>query len=196
MRTRETEGIAIFAAVDMGDLAKLRELIENGAKVDAVNVDGETALHMAVHARPRGEALTILLAAGADPNVVSSSGTPLYWATRWGKFDFMRQLVDAGAGASHEPWAGADLAKFVTPFQDALDRGSEEMAWFLFEKFGEDPNQKMASGRSLDDLLANKPEKLAILRAMRVDHAVRNSGGIEPASEGVSSKRQRSCGPL
>jgi ankyrin repeat protein len=165
----------VFAAVEGGDLDKLRKLIGEGADINVSNDEGQTPLHVAVHARPKGEALAILLAAGANVDAASLDGTALLWATRWGKFDLMRLLVEAGAGPAREVWEGVDTDEFVTPFQDALDRGSAEMAWYLFEQFDEDPHQAMLNGKTLDEMLGNKVDRLELLRAMRAEYAIKHA---------------------
>ncbi|NSL54756.1 ankyrin repeat domain-containing protein [Uliginosibacterium aquaticum] len=54
----------LHAAAYKGDIASLKQLLQNGAAADARDAQGRTALHLATFARQR-EALRILAAAGA-----------------------------------------------------------------------------------------------------------------------------------
>jgi ankyrin repeat protein len=59
--------------------------------------DAYTALHWAV-AHERDQATELLLKHGADPNAVDGLGwTPLHIAAERGKFNMVKQLIEAGA---------------------------------------------------------------------------------------------------
>src|SRR5437667_3584691 len=67
-----------------GDKAALRTLLQQKADVNAVQVDGATALHWAVY-RDDLEMTDLLISAGAKVNVVNREGiTPLHMASLYG----------------------------------------------------------------------------------------------------------------
>lgn len=73
------------------DIVKL--YLDHGAKVDILNKNGESALHLASTA----EVVRLLIAAGADPKRVSEWGTPLHSATRWKRPKVIKALLEQGA---------------------------------------------------------------------------------------------------
>jgi ankyrin repeat protein len=95
-------GAALFEALDRGDLACIRELLAQGADINALDprtplYGGETVL---INAANRGntEMVQFLLANGADVDTRSASGwTALMRACNAGDFDCARLLLDAGA---------------------------------------------------------------------------------------------------
>lgn len=77
-RRQQTSALRIAAGRGYGDCA--RHLVLRGAEVDAV-VGGRAPLHDSV-AAPRPECTRLLLAFGADPNVLSAEGSaPLHLCT-------------------------------------------------------------------------------------------------------------------
>jgi ankyrin repeat protein len=87
------------ASIEAGDTDALASLIDDGAEVDGVDVDGATALHWAVYA-DQLEAAQLLLAAGADPTRKSRYGVaPLYLAAVNGNLAMIESLLNAGADA-------------------------------------------------------------------------------------------------
>lgn len=67
----------------VSNLAATKFLIANGADVAATDLVGATPLHLAasgVSGRPKKEVLQLLLASGADANVMAPTGTPLHMA--------------------------------------------------------------------------------------------------------------------
>ena len=87
-----------FAA--KGDLAKVRLLLDHGAKIDAVD-DEYCSTPLGASARwGRPEVVTFLLERGADPNASGASwSTPLSWARRKGHAEIEAALIAAGAKA-------------------------------------------------------------------------------------------------
>jgi ankyrin repeat protein len=86
-------------AVMKRDMAALRALLQRKADVNAVQVDGSTALHWAVY-HDNLEAADLLLAAGARSTAVTREGvTPLSMATLYGSVPMVERLLKAGADA-------------------------------------------------------------------------------------------------
>src|SRR5262245_18492575 len=84
-----------------GDTAKVRQLIKQGADVNAAQGDGMTALHWAAQ---RGDAdqTKMLVYAGARLEAETRYGnyTPLHMASRIGKVSVIKALLAAGANAN------------------------------------------------------------------------------------------------
>ena len=85
-------------AAQSGDMARVRELLSQGADVNGAQGDGMTALHWAAE-RGDGELTTVLIAAGADPRACTRIGcyTPLHLASKGGRVAVARELLAAGA---------------------------------------------------------------------------------------------------
>jgi len=90
-------GLPLADAVARGDLAAVRTLLARGADVNAAQVDGATALHVAVDA-DRLDLADALLRAGAHASRADRYGvTPIYLASVNGNTTMIRRLLDAGA---------------------------------------------------------------------------------------------------
>jgi len=73
------ESAALVDAVEDSDLAKVRELLDSGAKPDSVNQNGDTALLRSIGKNT--QITSLLVAYGADPSVPNGQGvTPLRYA--------------------------------------------------------------------------------------------------------------------
>ncbi|KAK9969056.1 hypothetical protein ABG768_027266 [Culter alburnus] len=80
-------------AAMMGHCKCVEFLISQGAKVDLVDVKGQTAMFMAV-VNGHLDCVKILLKAGADPNgSIHHRSTPLYHAAQVGRVDILRELI-------------------------------------------------------------------------------------------------------
>jgi uncharacterized protein len=87
-------------AAQRRDTAALRALLGKRASVNAPQADGTTALHWAVHWND-GEAVTLLLRAGANPAAKNRFGaSPLSEAAAAGNADVVKALLEAGADAT------------------------------------------------------------------------------------------------
>ncbi|BAA89654.1 gp29 [Wolbachia phage WO] len=73
-------------------------LVEKGANVNAADVEGYTALHLAVTEK-RLEIVRELIKSGADINAAEYGNkcTPLHLACMVGKVEIVKELVEAGA---------------------------------------------------------------------------------------------------
>ena len=89
-------------AIDEGDIELAKQLIQNGADVNACDPrpllgDHLTALHYAAFAN-NAELIQMLVANGADINAQTTNGqTPLYWAGANGNFAAVETLLKLGA---------------------------------------------------------------------------------------------------
>jgi ankyrin repeat protein len=96
----------LAAAAARGDLAAVRALLAKGTVVDALEVDGTTALHAAVDA-DHLDVADALLRAGANASRGDRYGvTPLYLAAVNGSPAMIRRLIDAGADPNSTDPAG------------------------------------------------------------------------------------------
>lgn len=87
----------LIAAADKGDAATVRQLLDNGANIDAKNDDGETALIGAAYGGET-EAVVLLLAKGANIEVRNNDGkTALKMAELAGRDEVVQLLKTKGA---------------------------------------------------------------------------------------------------
>ena len=88
----------IYDAAKSGDVAKLQQLIDSGAKVDELRKgDDATALHVAAYAG-KLNAVEALVKAGADVDAHTAAGyTPLHLAALKGHVDVVDFLLKHGA---------------------------------------------------------------------------------------------------
>jgi ankyrin repeat protein len=97
-------------------------LIDAGAKVDVVDVDEQTPLHVAENK----EVAEVLVDAGADVNAkVECELSPVRVAARGGKTEVAEVLVDAGVDVNMKDNDGQ------TPLHWAEKRGRKEIAKYL-----------------------------------------------------------------
>lgn len=110
---------ALIDAVRAADVATVRELVREGADVNASTGDGATALHWAAY-RDDVQLVDVLLAAGARTRVANDLGvTPLHLASTNGNAAIVRALLIKGA----DPNAVSDGG--ITPLMHAARSGSE-----------------------------------------------------------------------
>ena len=93
-------------AAKRGDKDALRALLKQGAKADAVEGDGTTALHWASY-RDDLESADLLILAGAPVDAANDLGaTPLWAASQNGSDAMVRRLLRAGANPNLALLAG------------------------------------------------------------------------------------------
>ena len=81
MLLRKEEMDSTSQAAEKGHVDVAKELIQNGADVNAVNSNKETALHFAAH-KGHVEVAKVLIQNGADVNAVQKIWTALHIAAR------------------------------------------------------------------------------------------------------------------
>lgn len=88
----------LMVAAEAGNKAFVQKLLEHGIEVNVCNSNGETALHFAVS---NPESLKLLLANGADINVLDKQGySPLMKAVKQQNVEAVQVLLNAKADAS------------------------------------------------------------------------------------------------
>jgi ankyrin repeat protein len=166
-RPTSTAAGSLLAAAGKGDAQRVKALLAQGAKVNATNDLGETALHEAARAGSR-ETVNLLLRGRANPNAADTFGwTPLHAAAWEGRTDIAEVLLARGAKVS------ARTKRSDTPLHLAAWRAQTEMVRLLLNK-GADPN---AIGHDHDTPLDMVP-MLAVGDGAYTDH---------PASEVLES---------
>jgi ankyrin repeat protein len=124
-----TSRAQIADAAMRGDTAKVRQLLKQGADVNAAQGDGMTALHWAAQRGDLDEA-KMLLYAGARLEATTRNGsyTPLHLASRVGKVSLIKALLQGGANANAATSSGG-----ATPLHFAAGQGSPDAITALVE---------------------------------------------------------------
>lgn len=148
-RLRARDGVGdVFEAAVVGDLDAVRRLLDGDSGiVGSVAPDGFTGLHLAAYFG-REEVVSVLLAAGADPDAVATNGTrlrPLHAATAARAPAIVGVLVDAGATVDARQKGG------FTPLMAAAKHGdTDSLRWLLAA--GADPDQVADDGSTARSL--------------------------------------------
>ena len=147
IRAARRTPLDVFEAATVGDLQRLRELLDDDAElVRARSVDTGTALHFAAFfGQP--EAARLLLERGADPHAVSETFgdvTPLHSAAAARNGDAVRALLAAGADPNARQGGG------FTAIHAAAQNGDAEMLEDLLAA-GADPAATTDDGRVAAD---------------------------------------------
>ena len=143
-KTRQGRTPLMVASSCAAAEAAVKLLIEKGADVNAVQPSsGVTAMHeAAISGGPR--IVTVLLAAGAKPDVADQAGlTPLQAAVGFGDLGLVARLLDKGAAANskntfHAKVQNGEIAlKNLTPLMNAAPFGSPELIVRLLDAGGD-----------------------------------------------------------
>ena len=119
---------ALHLGAAFGTSAAVDMLLQHGAPIDVVskNPQRNQPLHAALALGRDPESVRLLLAHGADPNVVQAGGfTALFSAATANRRDLCEMLIQAGANAQHR----ADMGKTAAEF--ARERGHIDLADWL-----------------------------------------------------------------
>jgi ankyrin repeat protein len=145
---------AIVGAAGKGENQRLLELIQGGADINAVALDGWTPLTVAI-ANGHVETASLLISHGADVNKPDTSGNcPLYWASSYGRLAVVHKLVAKGATV--------DCPSGFDPLITATVGNREEVVRLLLAK-GANPDKKGREGESAREL-AHKKGLIKIVR--------------------------------
>jgi ankyrin repeat protein len=141
----------VVAAIETGDLAALRALIDGGLDVNApIERENELTPIFLAAIRDKEDALDLLLGAGADPNQEDLYGaTPLIAAAEGGSSGCVRRLLAGGAKADKTA-AGKRTALTV-----AIQKGFADVVAELLAA-GADPNAEDFLQQSLLSLAAKQ----------------------------------------
>jgi uncharacterized protein len=153
-----------MTAARVGRLGPVKALLEAGAKTDAKDRKGQTAIMWAA-ADGHADVVDALIRAGADPRERLKSGfTPLLFAAREGRIDVVRVLLKAGVKPDEAVPEGAKAGglapKAGTSALDiAVENGHFELAIELL-KAGADPNDQRSGYTPLHRLTwVRKPNR-------------------------------------
>lgn len=78
--------------------SKIKTLIENGADINSINKDGDTALHLAVQ-KELSAIVKLLLSENANPNILNNDGDTALKTATWKEFpniEIISELLKAG----------------------------------------------------------------------------------------------------
>ncbi|AZV79271.1 ankyrin repeat domain-containing protein [Parasedimentitalea marina] len=104
----------------------VRQLIDDGADVNATDPDGKTPLHWVARATP--EAIQALIAAGADVNAKDNlDRTPFHFVSAMAAPEIVVLFLNAGADVN------AKTANYWTPLHGVAKFGSPEVVKILLE---------------------------------------------------------------
>jgi ankyrin repeat protein len=146
-------------AATRGNFAKVKSLIEAGAKVTVTDALGRTPLHMAAfYSRPKTAAF--LIANGANVNAKDRTGmTPLHSAVLVGGEEEVELLLDNKADIKAASETG------LTPLHLAAATGQPDLVTLLIER-GADPQSKDREENTPFALAAknNHPKTMALLQ--------------------------------
>lgn len=131
--------IALWAAAQQGDVARVTTLLRQGADVSASHPDGGTALIKAA-ARDRRDVVQALLTAGAKVDGSDVEGwTALMWSSEYGRIEIVNLLLASGADPNAKNALGG------VPIMPAALNGHIEVLRLLIEK-GANVNAAAADG--------------------------------------------------
>ncbi|MFN0134891.1 MAG: ankyrin repeat domain-containing protein [Phycisphaerae bacterium] len=124
----------LIKAVEAGDIASLRSLLDEGADPNFKTSYGETPLFLAIN-RHHDDVAMLLLDAGADANATADDGaTPLFWAARHGRVNMVARLLEWSANVH------ASRDGVVPPLAIAVTNGHTEVVRLLLRN-GADPDR-------------------------------------------------------
>jgi ankyrin repeat protein len=155
-----------------GRLGPVKALLSRGAKLNAREHKGQTALMWAA-ADGHAEVVDALLKAGADFRTPLASGfTPLFFAVREGRIDVASRLIQAGADVNEimRDEREDDSNDPINPLILAVENGHFELAVALL-KAGANPN--------------DRPDGYTVLHAITwVRKPIRGDGNPPPIGSG------------
>ncbi|MDP6581867.1 MAG: ankyrin repeat domain-containing protein [Vicinamibacterales bacterium] len=137
----EAQPARLVNAAKQGEMAAVRALLDQGARVDATEGDGTTALHWASY-HDDVDVVGLLLDAGADVNAANDLGATALWAaSQNGGVAVVTSLLAAGADPSVALRAGE------TPLMVAARAGASAVVELLLTH-GAAPDARGARGQT------------------------------------------------
>ncbi|MEV0727679.1 ankyrin repeat domain-containing protein [Polymorphospora sp. NPDC050346] len=144
-RRRKKYARRLVEAALTAETRTVARLLRAGADPDAPDRDGTTPLYVAA-VQNSGEAVRLLLTAGAAPDLESGhgdQGTPLCAAASWGHVDVVRELLAHGA----DPDRREDHGTGRSPLDWAVRGGHTEVADLLLVARRETSGATATDGR-------------------------------------------------
>jgi ankyrin repeat protein len=171
------EDPALVRAARAGDTRAVVALIQQKVDVNAVAIDGTTALHWAVRAEDI-EIADALIRAGAQVKTASRHGvTPLYLAADLGNAAMIRRLIAAGADAN-----GADISG-DTVLMAAVRSGNIDAVRALLDAGAQVNTAEPQVGHTglMWAVRENHPEIVSLLLARGASLELKTRTGARPA---------------
>ncbi len=186
----ETEANRLHIAARMADIAKLKGLIEEGAKIDRKDESGNTALHYAAKSGFEN-VVKFLIARDANVNARDEEGkTPLHHAAEHAYERTARLLISEGADIDAKDAAGD------TPLNCAM--GSESVTKDIVKMLiseGADVNAKNAAGDTPVHFAARSrnvgKDIIELLISKGANINAKNKNGQMPVDIAARSRREK-----
>ena len=152
-------GEPLHVAASLGDVERVRRLLEAGARVDTVKDDGNTALHCAA-IMGHNKVVELLVEEEADLEVTGNSGTtPLMMAASMGHLEIVKTLLQAGANPDTKHQFGK-----TTAIHFAAEVGRNEIVKLLCDSGAHVEAEKVTGGTALHTAVdANMSDTVAVL---------------------------------
>lgn len=200
---------ALTTAIKYKNREMAELLINKGADVNAVNIEGRTPLINAARSGVK-EIVELLINNGADVNAVDIYGTtPLMEAARWANKEIAELLIKAGDNINAvdtygntalilAAWNGKNIAKLLidaganidvighfgrTALMRAVERFNKDLIDFLIDKGANTDFVDKGGETAMDKAKKNKSDKLLESAITR-----RREAEIKARQEGVSGK--------
>ena len=155
----QTGGTRLHIAAAMGQVDQVRELLDNGVRIDEAKDDGTTALHSAA-TMGHAEVVRLLVEEGAWVEATGNSGaTPLMMAASMGHLGAVQALLDGGAN----PDTGHNYGK-STALHFAAEVGRDDVVRELCNRGAKVEAEKVTGGTALHSAAdANQPATVRVL---------------------------------
>jgi ankyrin repeat protein len=129
---------SLNGAAFRGDLAAVRDLLDVGANVNAIDEQGWTPLLRAVQRR-RFDVARLLIDAGASVTARDRRGRDaLYWAASYGAADIVSALLDRGASSGRQI-----IWSHTSPLRVAIRDGQIEVVDILLRRLLQDETDRV-----------------------------------------------------
>lgn len=176
----------LHAAVYGRNVDILRELISKGVKLDIVDSQGQTALHVACGNASMAQAL---LEAGADANfaMTSDGTTPLHCAVEFEELDLLKAILETQPELEVKLYSSHSNPGF-TPLALAVWQDNAEITRLLLEA-GADPNARIGPGNQAVSLqFSTEPEVVSALLDFEADLTLEDADGDTPLNNLIGWK--------